>query len=103
MTQRASAYLERHGRFTFSAVTVFERLRGYRDAIARGKPFQNQLRQFETLVTLSVVVLIDERDADYAATLWAYLSPRRRRAIGDILIAASASANGLPLVTRNRR
>jgi len=38
VTARARAYLEEHGRLMISAVSVFERLRGYRAAILLGKP-----------------------------------------------------------------
>src|SRR6266700_832635 len=38
VTARATEYLERHGRLTVSAVSIFERLRGYRAALRLGKP-----------------------------------------------------------------
>jgi len=100
---RATEYLERHGRFTISAVSVFERLRGYRRALRLGKPLHEQLRQFEMLAATCVVLPVDAAVADRAATIWAHLGTRARRAVGDILIAATASVHGLPLVTRNRR
>jgi predicted nucleic acid-binding protein len=103
VTRHARAYLAAHGRFTLSVVTVFERLRGYREALTRGRPFEEHLRQFETFAASCLVLAVDERVADVAATIWANLPLRRRKAIGDILIAATAVANGLPLVTRNRR
>jgi predicted nucleic acid-binding protein len=103
VTGRARGYLERHGRLTISAVTVFERLRGYRAAIARSRPFEPQLRQFEALARACIVLPMDEQVADVAATIWAHLGVRLRRSLGDILIAATASVHGLPLVTRNRR
>jgi predicted nucleic acid-binding protein len=92
-----------HGRLTISAITVFERMRGYRDAIRRGLPFEPHMRQFEMLVAASVVLSVDGKVADVAARLWAHSTGKVRRRIGDLLIAATASANGLPLVTRNRR
>jgi tRNA(fMet)-specific endonuclease VapC len=103
VSERAAAYLARHGRLTLSAVTVFERLRGYRTAIRKGNPFQAQLRQFEMLAASSLVLPVDASVADLAATIWADLPARRRRATADILIAATACAHRLPLVTRNRR
>ena len=33
VVRKTKAYLEKNGRLTISAITVFERLRGYRDAI----------------------------------------------------------------------
>ena len=44
VTRRARAYLARHGHLTVTAVSVFERLRGYRAALRAGKPFAEQLR-----------------------------------------------------------
>jgi predicted nucleic acid-binding protein len=103
VTERARAYLEAHGRLTLSAVSVFERLRGYRAALRLGKPFEAHLRQFEMFAASCIVLPFDDEAADRAATIWAHLGARRRRATGDILIAATASARGLGLVTRNRR
>lgn len=103
VTARARVYLEEHGRLTISAVSIFERLRGYRAAILLGKPFDVHLRQFEMFAAACLVLPIDSRVADRAATIWAKLGARKRQALGDILIAATASAAGLPLVTRNRR
>jgi predicted nucleic acid-binding protein len=103
VTANARTYLERHGRLTLSAITVFERLRGYRAALAKGKPFERQLDAFEALAAACRVLPVDGIVADRAATYWAMLGVRARRALGDIFIAATASVNGLSLVTRNRR
>ncbi len=103
ITARAQDYLQRHGRFTISAITVFERLRGYRRAIRAGKPFEEHLRRFEMLAASCIVLPVDALVADRAASLWAGVGPRLRRAIGDLLIAATASVHHLPLVSRNRR
>lgn len=89
---RAAAYLAEFGRLTITAVTVFERLRGYRVAIRLGKPFDGQLKAFETLVAHSVVLPFDQ-----AATR------RLRGQLGDILIAAVAVSRQIPLATRNKR
>lgn len=43
---RAQAYLAAFGRLTISSVTVFERLRGYREA---GKPASNAMREPRTV------------------------------------------------------
>lgn len=99
---RAREYLAHRGKLTFTAVTVFERLRGYHGALRDGKPYGEHLRQFESLVRASVVLPLDERGADRAARIWAALGRRARRALGDILIAAITSVHGLPLATRNK-
>jgi len=103
VVERARAYLAVHGRLTFTAVTVFERLRGYRTVLAEGKPYEEQMRRFEALAACSIVLPFDSPAANRAANIWAALSPRHRRALGDILIAAIASVHGLPLVTCNQR
>jgi tRNA(fMet)-specific endonuclease VapC len=103
VTARARAYLTEFGRFTICAITVFERLRGYRAAIAAGRPFQRQLQAFEALVQACVVLPVDEVAADVAATMWSGSARKTRRSLGDMLIAAVAIATQLPLVTRNRR
>jgi predicted nucleic acid-binding protein len=41
--------------------------------------------------------------AERAGRYWAALPARARNAIGDILIAATASTHGMTLVTRNRK
>lgn len=102
VTARARAYVQALGRLTISAVTVFERLRGYRSAIRQGKPFEVQLRQFQMLAAACIVMPVDTRVADAASTIWASVGARIRSKTGDILIAATASCHGLPLVTRNR-
>jgi len=100
---RACAYLLEFGRFTVSAITVFERLRGYRSAIAAGKPFHRQLQAFEGLVQACVVLPVDEVAADVAATMWSGCARKARQSLGDLLIAAVAVVRQLPVVTRNRR
>ena len=100
---RAKEYLRHHGRFTVTAVTLCERLRGYRAALKAGKPLEEQLRQFAALAATFVVLPFDTDAADCAASIWGALGARARRAERDILIAAIASVHGLPLVTRNRR
>lgn len=100
---RASAYLAEFGRLTITAVTVFERLRGYREAIRAGKPFERQLQAFEALVTNCVVLPFDEEAAAVAADIWSASTRRLRRRLGDILIAAVAVSRHLPLATRNKQ
>jgi len=103
VTARARAYLMEFGRLTVSAVTVFERLRGYRQAIRAGKPYERQMHAFEVLARSCVVLPFDDVAADVAATIWASCSRSQRNQLGDILIAATAVARLIPLVTRNRK
>lgn len=99
----ARAYLRAFGRLTISSVTVFERLRGYRQAIQAGKPFHRQLHAFEALVQNSVVLPFDANAAAVSAEIWAACSRAQRQKLGDILIAGIAVARQLPLATRNQR
>lgn len=103
VTERARAYLLANGRLTISAVSVFERLRGYRAALRLGKPFEAQLRHFQLFAAECIILPVNAAVADRAATIWSELGARGRTALGDILIAATASVHGLGLVTRNRR
>jgi predicted nucleic acid-binding protein len=103
VTRHAHAYLVEHGRLSFSAVTVFERLRGYRAAIAEGKPHERYLLAFEQLCLMSLVLPVDVAVAERAAKYWGLVRGRVRHAYGDILIAATASVHDLTLVTRNRK
>jgi predicted nucleic acid-binding protein len=100
---RARGYLVQFGRLTISAVTVFERLRGYHAALQDGKPYHRQLQAFEALVGSCLVLPFDEEAAAVAAQIWAACTRRQRQSLGDILIAATAIARELPLVTRNRK
>jgi predicted nucleic acid-binding protein len=101
--ERALAYLTGFGRLTVTAVTVFERLRGYRLAIRTGKPFERQLQAFEELVANCIVLPFDQEAANVAASLWSGTTRSQRQHLGDILIAAIAVSRQLSLVTRNRR
>jgi predicted nucleic acid-binding protein len=103
VTARARGYLTEFGRLTISAITVFERLRGYRHAIRAGRPFERQLQSFEALVAESIVLPFDQDAADAAASIWSAVTRRQRQQLGDILIAAVAVARQMPLATRNRR
>ena len=100
---RAAAYLSEFGRLTITAVTVFERLRGYKAAIRAGKPFERQLLAFEALVANCVVLPFEQDAAGVAADIWSASPQSGRSQLGDILIAAVAASRHIPLVTRNRR
>jgi predicted nucleic acid-binding protein len=99
----AQAYLRAFGRLTISSVTVFERLRGYWQAIRAGKPYHRQLQAFESLVQNSVELPFDENAAAVSAAIWSACSRTQRSRLGDILIAGIAIARQIPLATRNRR
>ena len=103
VVDRARAYLGTHGRLTTSAVTVFERLRGYERAIQQGKAFDSQLQSFRALIGACVVLPFDSEAAATAATIWGHTTRSLRQQLGDILIASVAISRQLPLVTRNRR
>lgn len=103
VSERALGYLTDFGRLTITAVTVFERLRGYRVAIRDRKPFERQMQAFEALVTNCIVLPFDEQAARVAAQIWSAVARRDRQQLGDILIASIAVSRQLPLVTRNKR
>lgn len=103
VSARALEYLADFGRLTITAVTVFERLRGYRRAIREGKPFERQMQAFEALIANCIVLPFDQEAASVAAELWSAVAHRDRQQLGDLLIASIAVSRQLPLVTRNRR
>jgi predicted nucleic acid-binding protein len=103
VSQQALTYLRDFGRLTITAVTVFERMRGYRRAIRDGKPFQGQMQAFQALAANCIVLPFDEEAADVAAEIWSAVTRRDRQNLGDILIASIAASRQLPLVTRNKR
>jgi predicted nucleic acid-binding protein len=101
--KHALPYLTGFGRLTVTAITVFERLRGYRLAIRNGKPFERQLQAFEALASNCIILPFDQEAARVAADLWSSATRSQRQHLGDLLIAAIAVSRQLPLVTRNRR
>jgi predicted nucleic acid-binding protein len=103
VSERALGYLTDFGRLTITAVTVFERLRGYRVAIRDGKPFERQMQAFEALVSNCIVLPFDKEAAHVAADIWSAVARRYRQQVGDILIFSIAASRQLPLVTRNKR
>jgi predicted nucleic acid-binding protein len=102
-SERALEYLADFGRLTITAVTVFERLRGYRVAIRDGKPFERQMQAFEVFVANCIVLPFDQEAARVAAHIWSAVARRHRQRLGDLLIASIAMSRQLPLVTRNKR
>jgi predicted nucleic acid-binding protein len=103
VSERVLAYLTDFGRLTITAVTVFERMRGYRVAIRDRKPFERQMQAFEAFVANCIVLPFDDEAARVAADIWSAVARRDRQQLGDILIASIAVSRQLHLVTRNKR
>ncbi len=97
VTQRASAYLQQHGQFSFSSVTRYEVVRGLKD-----KRATRQLQRFATFCQHSLLFAITDAVLDRAADLW--VAARKggfSRNDADLIIAATALEEGLVLVTGN--
>lgn len=94
---RAKEYLSEHGRFTISIITRYEILRGL-----KAKGAQQQASRFEDFCAKNRVLPITDDVVLRAADIYADLY-KRGELIGDadILIAASALANGFAIVTNN--
>ncbi|HEY2321847.1 MAG TPA: PIN domain-containing protein [Thermoanaerobaculia bacterium] len=103
VSRKALEYLSDFGRLTITAVTVFERMRGYRAAIREGKPLERQMQAFEAFVANCIVLPFDEEAARIAADIWSAVARKYRQQLGDILIASIAVSRQLQLVTRNKR
>jgi tRNA(fMet)-specific endonuclease VapC len=94
---QAQAYFSIHQRFTFSIITQFEILRGL-----KAKGATTQQRVFRQAGRTHNILPLNEEVVIRASDIYADLY-RRGDLIGDadILIAATALVNGLPLVTNN--
>ena len=94
----AQRYLDEHQRFAFSAITLYEILRGLRASQAT-----RALNAFLKLVGNSEVVPVSVPVLHRAADLWADAGkggyPRND---ADLIIAATALESGRVLVTGNR-
>ncbi|MCI0361002.1 MAG: type II toxin-antitoxin system VapC family toxin [Planctomycetaceae bacterium] len=90
-------YLRSHGQFTFSAITRFEIIRGFKRQQAT-----TQLGRFLALCGHSAVLPLTDAIFDRAADLWV-LAQNGGHPSGDadLLIAATALDEGLHLVTGN--
>lgn len=97
VSQRAAAYIVQHGRLTFTSLTWYEVVRGYRAIGAH-----RQLQVFEQFCRYCQILALDNKALDTAATIYADLR-QRGELIGevDIFIAGIAMANGMGVVTRN--
>ncbi|MDA0747268.1 MAG: type II toxin-antitoxin system VapC family toxin [bacterium] len=96
---RARAYLNEHGRFHLSIITRYEILRGLKT-----KDATRQAATFETFCSRNMILPLTDEAVTTATEIYADLS-KRGELIGDadILIAASAMAHGLGVVTNNER
>jgi tRNA(fMet)-specific endonuclease VapC len=94
---RAIQYSEVHGHLSFSAITRYEVMRGYKSQGAI-----KQLEHFASYRKFANVVALTENVFDKAADLWA-LAHRsgHPRNDADLLIAATAVENGYVLVIGN--
>ncbi len=97
IVQTGQIYLQQHGRFTFSVVTVYEILRGL-----RAKRAFNQMSIFLRLCRRSLVLPVTIRIAKRAADIHDDLRQKGQLiSDADIFIAATAMEHGLVLVTNN--
>jgi tRNA(fMet)-specific endonuclease VapC len=98
-TAKATAYLSLHSQFSFSIITRYEILRGL-----KAKNASKQIEAFERLCASSNVIALTDAIIVIAAEIYGELH-RQGRLIGDadILIAASALANGCGVATNNEK
>jgi tRNA(fMet)-specific endonuclease VapC len=97
VSQHAADYIVRHGRLTFTALTRYEVVRGYRAIGAH-----RQLQTFAQFCQHCHILPLSDAALDQAASLYAELR-QRGELIGevDLLIAGIALANGMGIVTHN--
>jgi tRNA(fMet)-specific endonuclease VapC len=98
-TAKAAAYLSVHSLFSFSIITRYEILQGL-----KAKNAIKQIAAFELLCVSSNVIALTDAIVDKAAEIYAELHSQGLL-IGDadILIAASALANGCGVATNNEK
>lgn len=95
---QARSYLEVHQQFTFSVITRYEVLRGL-----LVKKAARQLDAFNELCAASRVLPVTDAIVAQGAAIYADLSQRGELINdADILIAATALAHGLIVVTNNQ-
>jgi len=94
---RAREYLAEHGGFDLSIITRYEILRGL-----KAKNAVTQIQAFDRLCESCRILPLTDEVVVRAAEIYAALK-QRGEPIGDadILIGASALANGLAVVTNN--
>ena len=90
-------YLQQHQLFTFSIITRFEILRGLKARSATAG-----IKSFDFLCSQNEVVRLNDKIIIRAADIYADLYRRGLLILdADILIAATALENNLPIVTNN--
>jgi tRNA(fMet)-specific endonuclease VapC len=95
--QHALAYTQQHGPLTFSAITRYEIIRGYKQQGAT-----TQLARFATFCQNSLILPITDAVLDRASDLWAFaLRNGPPHDDADLIIAATALEHGRELVTGN--
>lgn len=99
LAAKERAYLRVHHRFTFSTITRYEILRGF-----KAKNATSQLAAFDRFCAANTIVPLADSIIIQAAEIYADLY-RRGELIGDadILIAATALVEGYGVVTNNER
>jgi len=93
----AQDYLRQHQIFAFSVISRFEILRGMKVRNATG-----QLKFFNLFCRQNEIIELNDKIINRAAAIYADLY-KRGQLVGDadILIAATALENNLPVVTNN--
>ncbi|MEY4177211.1 MAG: tRNA(fMet)-specific endonuclease VapC [Planctomycetota bacterium] len=97
VTRKALDYTRQHPQLTFSSMTRYEILRGYRNSNAT-----IQLARFELFCQHSQILPVTDAVFDRAADLW--VAARRGghpNGDADLIIAATALEHGRVLVTGN--
>lgn len=99
VARRAASYLAQHQQFTFSAITLYEVLRGLKDKNATA-----QLSRFRVFCQHSLIFSVTDAVLERASDLWVVGRqgghPHRD---ADLIIAATALEEGRVLVTGNAR
>lgn len=95
--QHALAYTRQCGPLSFSAITRYEVVRGY-----KYKRASAQLSKFAVFCQRSRILPVTDAIWDLASDLWAYArSHGYPHKDADLVIAATALAEGVPLATGN--
>jgi tRNA(fMet)-specific endonuclease VapC len=97
VAKSARNYFQEHGQFTFSSITRYEIIRGL-----KVKDATRLLANFTVFCERSRIIAVTDGVLDLTADLW--VSGRRQghpHQDADLIIAATAIANGLTLITGN--